>query len=297
LPRKKIALSVIAAAVVAVAGFAITPTFAATPAATPVAGAPTIGMLPDNAKPKVTADFDRSPVELGIRFSPTTSGQVTALQYYQTGRGSHVEQATLWAQNGKVLARKKFKPSKKVGWRTIALDKPVSLAQGKTYVASYHAKRGGYGATYSAFTKAKTSNSLSIKSGAGIFKYSKTSKMPSTSYRNSNYYVDVVFKPSKPSAVKPTPPTTQPAPPVTTPPTTKPTTPPVTTKPTPPTTQPAPPVTTPTAPAAGDFPTASTTGIPSGWTPKTKVTGDYWVRTDGAVVQDLQITNGAIHLE
>jgi hypothetical protein len=307
MPRKKLTLSLVAAAFVAIAGVAIAPTFAATRAAAPAPAtatdASTVGILSDNAKPKVTADFDRSPVELGIRFSPTTSGEVTALQFYQTGRSSDVQQATLWAENGTALARQKFKPSTTVGWRTVALSKPVSVTKGDTYVASYHAANGRYAATHSASWKAKTANGFIVKTGAGVFRYGKASKMPHASYRDSNYFVDVVLKPGKNwGSTPPAPPvTTKPAPPVTAPPTTQPAPPttqpaPPVTQPAPPVTQPAPPVTQPAPPVTAGFPTAATTGIPSGWAPKTKVTGDYWVRTDGAVVQDLQITNGAIHV-
>ena len=42
------------------------------------------------------------------------------------------------------------------------------------------------------------------------------------------------------------------------------------------------------APAAG-FPTATSAGTPSGWTPTRTITGAYTVRTAGAVVEDLRI--------
>lgn len=44
------------------------------------------------------------------------------------------------------------------------------------------------------------------------------------------------------------------------------------------------------------FPTAGTAGLPAGWTPKRTRTGDLWIRQAGAVVQDLRITDGTIHV-
>lgn len=284
-PRRRITLSIVAAAVIAVTGFAITPAFATAASAAPKAESPADGILSDKLKPEITADFDHNAVELGIRFAPTVSGQVTALQYYQTGRTTGVHTATLWASDGKALASQTFSASNKVGWKTIPLKAPVNLVKGKTYVASYNAPKGGYAATHSEFTKSAVSNGFTLKKSAGVYRYGKTGKMPASSFRDSNYFVDIVYKVA---------PTTDPTPPVTKPST--PTPPPTTTEPTPPTTKPTPPTTNPAPPAAGGFPTAASTGIPSGWTPKTKVSGDYWVRTDGAVVQDLEITNGAIHV-
>lgn len=52
------------------------------------------------------------------------------------------------------------------------------------------------------------------------------------------------------------------------------------------------PTVTPT-PVAG-WPTAATTGVPAGWTPKTTRTGDYTITTPGAVVEDLRITDGTL---
>jgi hypothetical protein len=52
------------------------------------------------------------------------------------------------------------------------------------------------------------------------------------------------------------------------------------------------------APAvSSSFPTRSSAGLPAGWVPVTRVTGDYHVRTAGALVQDLQITNGTLYVE
>jgi len=48
---------------------------------------------------------------------------------------------------------------------------------------------------------------------------------------------------------------------------------------------------------AGGFPTRASAGLPAGWQPVTQVTGDYHVRTAGAVVSDLRITNGTIYVE
>ncbi|WP_051606881.1 DUF4082 domain-containing protein [Microbacterium sp. CH12i] len=313
-PRTRLSLAAITVGLLAFAGLAAAPTYAAAPANTaPAYAAPAAtGILSDSLKPTTVSDSDRFAVELGIRFSPTASGKVTALQYYQGPNAKGVNTATLWSKGGRVLAQKTFATSSTVGWRTIPLSTPVTLTAGETYVASYGAPKGRYPVSEHAFTSPKVENGFKLTASAGVYRYGKTSKVPDSSYRGSNYLVDVVFTPSssdvKPSATpKPATepkPTTSPKPTVTPKPTTPPVTlpkPTTTVKPsTPAPSTPAPTTPTPTTPTpttpTGGFPTATTAGIPAGSTPKTTVTGDYWVRTAGAVVEDLKISNGTIYV-
>lgn len=44
------------------------------------------------------------------------------------------------------------------------------------------------------------------------------------------------------------------------------------------------------------FPTATTAGLPPGWSPRRTHTGDLWIRTAGTVVEDLRITDGVVHV-
>ena len=60
---------------------------------------------------------------------------------------------------------------------------------------------------------------------------------------------------------------------------------------TPSTTSPTP---SPTQTAVKGWPDATTTGVPADWTPKTTRTGDYTISQDGAVVEDLRITDGTL---
>jgi hypothetical protein len=50
----------------------------------------------------------------------------------------------------------------------------------------------------------------------------------------------------------------------------------------------------PAGPAARAFPTRTSVGLPHDWKPAEEVTGDYWVREAGAVIEDLRVTNGTI---
>lgn len=291
-------------AAVATAGLVVGPAIAAPT---------TTGIFSDSLRPQVAADPDRDAVELGIRFSPQSNGTVTALQYYQGTGSAGVKKATLWTAEGKVLAQVGFATSSRPGWRTIALDKPIALTAGKTYIASYNAPSGRYPVTERDLTRAKTVNGFSLKAGAGVYRYGKTGKVPTSTWQGSNYLVDVVFVPSKSSAGKPQPtstatptvtpkptPTSTPKPtptPTSTPkptPTPKPTSS-ATPKPTPTPSATATPTPTPTAspttpPSAGgitvlgrSFPNETNTGVPAGKT-LTTYTGPCTIQTNDVVI-------------
>jgi len=309
--RMRIGTSLIAAGIVAAAGLVVAPAVAN------INASAATGIFADDLRPQTPSDPDRRAVELGVRFSPQKAGSVTALQYYQGPRTQGVQLATLWSASGKVLATVSFSPSAKVGWRTVPLRKPVPLAAHQTYVVSYHAPKGGYPVTEHDLAKPRTQNGFSLTANAGVYRYGSARLLPTKTYKGSNYFADVVFTPGAVTGGTGTPaastPTWHPSPTKTVTPTPSPTKtnppapgkkplPPKATTPRPspiPTKTSAPaPVSPPAAPpaSAGAFPTASTTGLPSGWKPAKQVTGDYWVRTAGAVVEDLQITNGTIHV-
>ena len=59
---------------------------------------------------------------------------------------------------------------------------------------------------------------------------------------------------------------------------------------------PAPPRTEPSESSSPDFPTAATTGVPAGWQPTQEKTGEYTIFEEGAVVEDLRLTDGILFI-
>ncbi|MDR7191212.1 hypothetical protein J2Y46_004074 [Microbacterium sp. BE35] len=298
--RANIGFTALVAGVLVAAGFAVVPAIAAPT---------TTGIFADDLQPKIAADSDRTAVELGVKFSPDKSGTVTALQYYQGKGAKNVTTATLWSSDGTVLSQVSFTASTTVGWRTVALSKPVTLTAGASYVASYNAPSGGYAVTENDLTRTRVQNGFTLKSGAGVYRYGATGKVPTSTYSGSNYLVDIVYKPSTTATPSPTAtatpkPTVTPTPTATPKPTPTPTT---TPKPTPsptptatPTPTPTPPTTTPpttTPPPSSSggtvvlgrsFPNANTTGVPAGTT-LTKYTGPCTIQTAGYVIDGKQV--------
>ncbi|MGV8911594.1 MAG: DUF4082 domain-containing protein [Rhodoglobus sp.] len=248
------------------------------------------------SKPKnVALDTDSLGAELGTTFTPTVDGHVTEVRFYKVKGVTGTHTGSIWAADGSRMATVTFTNESDSGWQTATLSKPVSLTSGTSYVVSYRVPAGGKYAATENFSGKSSSASLDVSSNnSGVYTYSKAGSHPRSQWRSSQYWADLTFVPADASGVgegtKPTP--MPPAPKPTEPPTPTPTEPPTTPAPAPaPTTAPAPPTST-----AG-FPTRTSAGLPSGWQPTNQVSGNYYVRTAGAVVEDLRITNGTIVIE
>ncbi|WP_277985773.1 DUF4082 domain-containing protein [Microbacterium protaetiae] len=170
--------------------------------------------------PRTPVDPDRQSVELGVKFSVKKAGTITGIQFYRTpsNRGTH--HATLWDAKGHALATVTFPSGSSTGWVTAHLSTPVAVKPGATYVASYISPRGGYSADENYFTHTVTRGNIVFPKGAGVYKYGNGG-YPTKNFRNSNYYIDVVFaaesapvtgSPSPTSSPTPSAPVTAPSP-------------------------------------------------------------------------------------
>ncbi|ARM92101.1 oxidoreductase domain-containing protein (plasmid) [Rhizobium sp. CIAT894] len=131
-------------------------------------------------------------LELGMRFSASSSGMVTGIRFYKASGDTAVHTGSLWTADGTLVATVTFAGSGSLsGWQTATFSNPVHILAGTTYVASYHTT-GSYVATAGYFTSAHTNGSLTALAGSnGVF--ADGSGFPTTSYQSSNYWVDVVY--------------------------------------------------------------------------------------------------------
>jgi hypothetical protein len=195
---------------------------------TTMTGAPadTFTVLGNAVPAVVAATDDAAAVELGMSFSTSQPGKVTAIRFYKGATNTGTHKGSLWSASGARLAQITFTGESATGWQTAQLSTPVTLTVGTTYVVSYLAPRGNYSYTSAYFAQPKTSGPLTAGStNNGRYFYGATGGFPSYSWNASNYFVDVVFLPD---AVAPpvTPPVTPP--PTDPPPSDPPTTPPAT---------------------------------------------------------------------
>lgn len=144
--------------------------------------------------PKTLADVDAQGVEVGTKFKAQYSGQVVGVRFYKAASNTGTHVGNLWTANGKKLATVVFTKETASGWQTANFSQPVSIAANTTYVISYYAPRGHYSVNEDYFKNAFTSGPLTAPAGNnGVYTYGSASVFPRSTYKASNYWVDVVF--------------------------------------------------------------------------------------------------------
>ena len=162
----------------------------------------TVSLFTASNTPALTNLNDGSPLEVGVKFSSSVAGQVTALKFYRSPNDTGPDLLDLWSSTGTKLASATFTNTAASGWQTVNLTTPVAIAANTTYVASYHTT-GAYVVTEPYFTAGVTSGVLTAPSSAsaggnGVYAYGGTNSaglFPTNTFNTSNYWADVVFQP------------------------------------------------------------------------------------------------------
>ncbi len=150
--------------------------------------------------PGNTGYNDNAPLELGMKFSASTSGTLTGIRFYKATGDTGPHTGSIWTADGTLIATVTFTNESLSGWQTAKFSSPIQITAGTTYVASYHTT-GSYVATADYFSTAHTSGALTglssaASGGNGVFSYGANTTFPTSSYQAANYWVDVVFNQS-----------------------------------------------------------------------------------------------------
>lgn len=151
--------------------------------------------------PTATVSSDSSSVELGVKFKSTTSGKVLGIRFYKATGNSGKHTGSLWSADGNLLATGIFSNETSGGWQQMTFKMPVVIQANTVYIASYYTPVGQYLYSSNYFTNNSAGNSFlkALSSGEeganGVFKYGPGGIFPTESFDNTNYWVDVVFKP------------------------------------------------------------------------------------------------------
>ena len=144
-------------------------------------------------QPDQRTSDDGAAVELGVIFEAAQPGLVAAVRYYRAAANPSGYIAHLWNAQGVLLASAEGADGVLPGWQEARFVTPVAIDAATRYVASYYTSNGGYPASDD-FSSAVTRGDLTAPVGAGVYAYG--GGFPSSRYRSSNYWVDVVFVPS-----------------------------------------------------------------------------------------------------
>ncbi|MDG4764265.1 DUF4082 domain-containing protein [Solwaraspora sp. WMMD406] len=143
---------------------------------------------------RVRVDPDTRPVELGLRFTSTSDGTITAVRFLKAKGDRSAHRVNVWDGFGTRLATATPRRESRSGWQHVALPEPVAVTAGQTYVVSYHTAR--YRATQSFFDRQLTAGPLSTAGTAGVYAYG-SGGFPEQTWKSSNYWVDLAFQPAE----------------------------------------------------------------------------------------------------
>ncbi|GAA3839543.1 hypothetical protein GCM10022243_02400 [Saccharothrix violaceirubra] len=150
--------------------------------------------------PKITVNPNATFATVGVRFTPTVNGKITAIKFYKGEENTGTHTGRLWAVDGKTLLKTgTFTNESTSGWQTLTLDQPVDVTAGTQYIASYYAPTGkasydaGYFIGYSVTAGNLTAPQWSSTAPNGVVGTDETSFPESYATGGNNYWVDVVF--------------------------------------------------------------------------------------------------------
>jgi len=152
-----------------------------------------------NTVPSSVDNGRDSPVELGVKFTSSSSGTITGIRFYKSSANTGTHVGNLWSSTGTLLATATFANETASGWQQVSFSSPVAINANTTYVASYHAMAGHYSADVGFFSTAGVNNpplqalANGVNGGNGVYLYGSASGFPSNTYRAANYWVDVIF--------------------------------------------------------------------------------------------------------
>ncbi|TCA34173.1 DUF4082 domain-containing protein [Rhizobium leguminosarum bv. viciae] len=171
------------------------------------AGPSTYSLFSASSTPAQTNLNDGQQLELGVKFTSNVAGDVTGIRFYRSANDNGQNVVDLWSSTGTKLGTATFTTTTASGWQTVNFTNPVTIAANTTYVASYHTT-GAYVATANFYTTAVTSGPLTAPaSGNGVYRYGGSATagiFPNATFSATNYWADVVFRPSNANNTPPT---------------------------------------------------------------------------------------------
>jgi N,N-dimethylformamidase beta subunit-like protein/uncharacterized protein DUF4082/fibronectin type III domain protein/Big-like domain-containing protein len=156
-----------------------------------------------------TADAgDASAVTVGTAFTSNSAGFITGVRFYKAAANTGTHVGGLYSAGGTLLASATFTGESASGWQQVTFSSPVAVTANTTYVVAYFAPNGHYSADPDYwFTPSPSGGNVlnspplhavpaSTTVNNGFFTYGASLTFPSSTYQDTNYWVDPVFMPS-----------------------------------------------------------------------------------------------------
>lgn len=156
-----------------------------------------------SAVPSQTNYRNSDPIEVGVKFTSSSSGYITGLRFYKGTRDAGTHVGHLWTATGALLGSATFTNETTSGWQQVNFSSPIAVTANTIYVASYFAPQGRYSLTSEAFRSSGVSRpplqalANNVSGPNGVYAYTSTGAFPTNGHNATNYWVDVVFTASQ----------------------------------------------------------------------------------------------------
>jgi hypothetical protein len=142
--------------------------------------------------PTFSDETDGVPYELGMKFQSAWSGYILGIRYWKAPSepGEHI--GRIWSLDGGELARLTFAGETASGWQGAMLSTPLAIASNTTYVVTVNI-HSHYVDTVEGLASPIVNAPLSTVADGANGPFGSPDQFPTRSYRNSNYFRDVLF--------------------------------------------------------------------------------------------------------
>ena len=170
--------------------------------ATPPSGQCPCSIWTDSTIPATSDGGDTAAVNLGVKFTANAhAGYISGIRFYKASTNTGTHTGYLWTSTGTVLATGTFTNESTQGWEELDFSSPVQISAGTTYVAGYSAPNGHYAIQSSGLASAVSNGPVTALASGGVYAYGAPGTFPNSTYKSSNYWVDVVYEPTNSAPV------------------------------------------------------------------------------------------------
>jgi hypothetical protein len=168
------------------------------------------------AQPGTSDSGDGTAVTVGMSFKSDSAGTVSGIRFYKSALNTGTHVGGLYTTSGTLLASVTFSGESASGWQQATFTSPVAISANTTYTIAYFAPNGHYAADPDYWFMPSPSGGNSLNSAPlhaipasmtvnnGWFTYGGALTFPTSTFQDTNYWVDPVFAPATGAPGQPT---------------------------------------------------------------------------------------------